>query len=96
MERPKNPIAQLTDVEYQILDVLYFVEPLDKILDEVDFPAAIVMDSLRFLLDHRLVSALAWDAGTSDFQRTAIYDTDNLGSYRFLATKDGLFAHNTR
>ncbi len=90
-------MRQLTDVEYDILNVLYFVEPFDKILEEVtNIPENIVRDGLRFLIGHKMVAPMKWDAKKKDYVRSNIYDADDMRAYRYLITREGLVAHNTR
>jgi hypothetical protein len=86
----------LTDVEFEILNVIYFVEPFDKIVEEVNIPENILADALKFLIDHKLAVAMRWDEHKHDYTRSFIYDTDNMRAYAYLVTKDGLLAHNSR
>lgn len=88
-------MRKLTGLELDILNALYFVEPFEHILEEVEAPANQVRDSLRFLLDNKLVVAMEYDQERRDFKRTFFYDTDDLHAYHYLATKEGLFAHNS-
>lgn len=89
-------MRELTDLEYDVLNVLYFVEPFERILEEVDAPANIVADVLKFLIDQKLVVAMKLDEENDMYVRSFIYDTDNMHAYRYLATKAGLMAHNSR
>jgi hypothetical protein len=86
----------LTDVEYDILNALYFVEPFEKILEEVDAPENIVADGLKILIDQKMVAPMKWDEKTKEFIRSFIYDSDNMRAYHYLATKEGLIAHNSK
>lgn len=86
----------LTDIEYDILNALYFVEPFEKILEETHATEPIVADALKFLIDHKLVSPMKWNDNAGDFERTYFYDTDNMHAYHYLATREGLQAHNSR
>lgn len=85
---------ELNDVQFDILDAIYFVEPLENILDEVDAPRAVVLDELRTMIDKGWVQVLRFDEDRGDYVRTAIYDSDQMGDFRYLATKDGLMKHN--
>ena len=89
-------MRDLTDVEYDILNAIYFVEPFEKITEDVDFPVNIISDSLKFLIEHKLVSAMKWDPNKKVFIRSYIYDADNMKAYQYLITREGLEAHNTR
>lgn len=89
-------IPEIDEIEYEVLNCLYFVEPFDKILEEVHHPAPVVGDVLKGLIRKKMVIAMRWDEPAGDYVRSFIYDTDNLHAYSYLATKEGLLAHNSR
>jgi hypothetical protein len=86
----------LNDVQFAILDALYFPEPFEKVTEEVPFTRPVVLAELRQLLHQRMVQALRWDDTARDYLATPHVDFDCLPEYRFLATKTGLLAHNGR
>jgi hypothetical protein len=86
----------LTDVEYAILDVLYFAEPFENILKEVAGDANVVADSLKILIDVGYVLPMMFDDEKQDFIQTFMYDADNMHNFRYIITRDGLNAHNSR
>lgn len=77
-------------VEYDILGTLYFYEPFDKILEEVDASRNVIRDALKNLLAKKLVAAYHYDEVKRQFIQAALYDTDNLYEYYFSATKKGI------
>ncbi|MDP3930295.1 MAG: hypothetical protein Q8R57_14840 [Bacteroidota bacterium] len=85
---------ELDEVEFEVLNVLYFVEPFEKILEEVPYAPNIVADVLKTLIHKKLVVAMKWDDVVQDYKRSFIYDSDNMHAYSYLATKEGLMAHN--
>lgn len=85
---------ELNDVQFDILNAIYFVEPLANILEEVDAPRAVVLDELRTMIDKGWVQVLRFDEDRGDYVRTAIYDSDQMGDFRYLATKAGLMKHH--
>jgi len=89
-------MRELTEVEYDILNAVYFVETFDKILEDVNFPEKIVGDSLKFLITHKMVSAMKWDDKKGAHVRSFIYDSDNMRAYSYIITREGLLVHNTR
>lgn len=89
-------IPEIDDIEFDILNCLYFVEPFEKILEEVHQPPAIVSDVLKTLIRKKMVVAMRWDEEKGDYERSFIYDGDNLNAYSYLATREGLMAHNSR
>jgi hypothetical protein len=89
-------IPEIDDLEFDILNCLYFVEPFEKILEEVSYTPAIVGDTLKTLIHKKMVVAMKWDDEKQDYLRSFIYDSDNMHAYSYLATKEGLIAHNSR
>lgn len=87
---------ELTPLQYEILDKIYFVEPFKRILEEVNSPAHIIADELKNMIVKRWVQVLRYDDTLKDYVKTEIYDTDNLQDYFFLITKEGLLKHNGR
>ena len=84
----------LTDLQFQILDSIYFVESFEHIVEEAEQPVPIVVDELRTMIDRGWVQVMVFDDGKEDYVRTAIYDADNMQNYHYLATKNGLLKHN--
>ncbi|MDW3645908.1 MAG: hypothetical protein R8P61_02475 [Bacteroidia bacterium] len=85
---------ELTELQFQILDSVYFVESFDHIVEEAMESTAVVKDELRTMIDRGLIQVMMFDKGKGDFVRTSIFDADNMQEYSFLATKDGLLKHN--
>ncbi|MDX2062190.1 MAG: hypothetical protein SFY70_03960 [Bacteroidia bacterium] len=89
-------MAELSDLEFRILDSLYFVEPFENILAEVGAPENVVAAELRNLIARRWVQAMRFDPTANDYVSSAIFDTHDLRAYRYLATKEGLLVHSGR
>lgn len=88
--------SELSDIAHDILNCLYFVEPFDRIVEECGIDRNIVADELKQLIARRLVSPMRYDEVEKEYIRSFIYDSDNMNHYSYLATKDGLMAHNGR
>ncbi len=86
----------LSDIEYDILNAIYFVEPFQNILDECKAPEKIVADVLKHLIAKKYVTPMQFDEQKQEFIRTYFYDSDDMRAYHYLATKDGLMIHNSR
>lgn len=87
---------QLSDIEYDILNAIYFVEPFRNIMAECKAPEKVVADVLKQLIDKKYVSPMQFDEDKQEYVRTFFYDSDDMNAYHYLATKDGLLAHNSR
>jgi hypothetical protein len=87
---------ELTDLQFDILDSLYFPEPFDKVLEETGAPRPHVLADLRELIHRGLVQVMAFDETVQDYLPSQHLDPDHLEDFRFLATRKGLLAHNGR
>lgn len=87
-------MAELNDIQFSILDSLYFVEEFDTIVSESGAPEAIVADELKNLIHQQLVQVMRYDNDAGDYVKSVIYDTDDMRAYQYLATKEGLLRHN--
>jgi hypothetical protein len=86
----------LNDIEYDVLNAIYFVEPFENILAECNAPEHIVGDVLKQLIARKYVTAMQFDTERQEYIKTFFYDSDNMRAYHYLATKEGLLAHNSR
>ena len=87
---------QLSDIEYDILNAIYFVEPFQNILDECKAPEKIVADVLKQLIAKKFVSPMQFNEEKQEYTRTYFYDSDDMRAYHYLATKEGLMIHNSK
>ncbi len=88
--------SALNELEWDILNAIYFVEPFENILAECKAPAPIVADALKQLIHKKYVVAMRFDETSQEYVRSFIYDSDNMYAYRYLATKEGLIAHTSK
>lgn len=84
----------LNDVQFDILDALYFVEPYERVLADVSHPEPIVRRELLTMIKKGWVQVLRFDEAKGDYIRTHMMDVDNMQEFAFLATKEGLLRHN--
>jgi hypothetical protein len=89
-------MAELNDLQFRILDALYFVEPFENILAEAGAPENLVAAELRHLLHRHWVQAMQFDERAQDYIKSTYHDTDDLRAFRYLATKEGLLVHAGR
>lgn len=87
---------QLSDIEYDILSAIYFVEPFQNILNECKAPEKIVADVLKQLIAKKFVSPMQFNEEKQEYIRTYFYDSDDMRAYHYLATREGLMIHNSR
>lgn len=84
----------MNEIQFQILDSLYFVEPFDNILSEVKAPENVVASELKTLIRLGWVQVMDFDTQIGDYKKTMFYDSDNMRAFSYLATKEGMLRHN--
>ena len=87
----------MEDLEFEILDAIYFVEPFETILNEVSEKCyGVVKECLRKLIRKRWVQVMVFNEEKQEFLSSTFFDFDRMDDYHFLATKDGLKAHTSK
>jgi len=86
---------EISQIELDVLNCVYFVESFDKILEEVAAPSPVVADVIKTLIHKKMIVSMQWDEAKQDYVRSFIYDSDNMSAYAYLITKEGLLAHNS-
>lgn len=94
MERQNREMNSLTDLEYRIIDELYFVSSFQTLLDNLDEEKNVIMDSLNHLLRNGLIIQMKYEEGREQKLETA--DPGTLEQSYFVASKKGLLIHNSR
>ncbi len=89
-------MSMLSEIQFKILDSIYFVEPFLNIVEEVGESEYVVGAELKTMIHKGWIQVMEFDKAKGDFMRTLIYDGDNMKDFSFLATKEGLFQHNSR
>jgi transcription initiation factor IIE alpha subunit len=84
----------MTDLEFKILDVLYFPETLEAIVEETGLSQNLVRAELKRLVSKGWVSAMRYSESAQDWVPTPIYDVEE--GYKYLATREGLMRHAGR
>lgn len=82
----------MTDLEFDILDELYFVTSFDELVQSSDLSVADLIMGLGSLYEKRWIKILK----THDEEVFNADLTVNYHNYFYLATKQGLLAHNLR
>lgn len=86
----------MTDIQFDIIDKLYFVEPYQTLLNEIDAPESIIRSELKELIQKGWVQIMKFDEKVKDFLPTPFLNVDDLKSCYFLATKEGLLKHHLK
>lgn len=85
----------MTDEEFDVLDELYFLQPFNYLLEELELSEEVLKETLKLLLTKKWIRCYK---DTSD----EIFKTEDLDfehqyqKYHYLASKEGLLAHNGR
>ncbi|MGM0588549.1 MAG: hypothetical protein ACQETE_09060 [Bacteroidota bacterium] len=81
-------MTEITASQRSIIDKLIFPEPFDRILEETGLTYGELRDELITMLNEGLVTVM--EENGQKVERQYFYDTDNLRSFSFQATKNGL------
>jgi hypothetical protein len=92
MEKPK---VKFTKQEDSVMDELYFVIGFGELSAKTRFDAKTLSQTLQMLIGRGLVEVLSWVDAKKEYLPPDDIDFQKLEQYFFLATKDGLFAHNS-
>jgi len=84
----------LTDLEYRVLDELYFVSSFQNLLDNLVEEKSLIVDALKNLLRNGLVTQVKMESGREEKLETPDFTT--LEESYFVASKKGLLIHNSR
>ncbi len=82
----------MSDLEFDILDQLYFVTPYAKVLEELSIPEQQLKAGLKQLLEKGFVRCFKTVS-----EEALPHEIDwelHFANYYYLATKEGLLAHN--
>ena len=83
---------EMTDQEFDVLDELYFVQPFDFLVSELELDNEEIKTTLRGLLDKKYVKCFS-SIDQEVFDQELDFD-NKYAEYYYLATKAGLLAHN--
>ena len=84
----------MTDLEYIILDEIYFLTSFKKLLNEVNVEEVKMLSCLKLLIEKEWVAIYNLEKDIEIKYEPSIFDL-NFHTYSYLATKKGLFAHNS-
>ena len=89
-------MSELTDLEFRIIDELYFVTSFNDLLDLMNEDQSKLPDGLKGLLEKELITQLVFDENLKDYRRLDTPDLEALERSCFVASKQGLLIHNSR
>ncbi len=81
-------MIELNSVQKAIINSLTFTEPFDTLVEEVEAPEPVIADELKALIDKRMVQVMEELEGK--VQKSFYYDSDNMRSFKYQATAQGL------
>ncbi len=82
----------MTNTQYEIIDALYFVIHFDELLAQLDLDEGLLVVELHKL--HQKGWIRVYDTINQELENHALLD-DRIIKYQFLASKQGLIAHNS-
>ena len=84
----------MTDLEFDVMDELYFVISFKDLQDKVDLPEPQLKEILGSLVDKNYVKC--FQNISDELPNDEVDFERNYRIYHYLASKQGLFAHNSR
>ncbi len=84
----------MNEAEFIILDASYFLIGYPGLLRETELDRERLDEGLRSLLKKKYLRQMQFSRGAGDFIVMDIPDTRELRLYHYLASKEGLLAHN--
>jgi hypothetical protein len=84
----------MNDLEFDILDELYFVTPFDRLQQTLQMDEAALKPALYELIGKGWVKC--FHPGSIEVVTEELHYEENFRRYHYLATKAGLLAHNSR
>lgn len=85
--------TKVTDLEFEILDALYFTVSFKQLQKDVSTEERLLKDSIISLMEKGWVKCL--DIASED-EVDINKVNEGFNKFNFLATKEGLLAHNSR
>ena len=83
----------MTDLEFDVLDELYFVTPYKDLVNSIDLSEKEVLKTLKQLIEKRWVKCFINES--EELLPDEVDLENNYSNYHYLATKAGLIAHNS-
>lgn len=84
----------MTELEFDILDEIYFVTGYQEVREQLMVEEEALQQGFRNLLQQGYVQQLYFDESVQDYVKRNNPDLDEIAKYHYLATKEGLLAHN--
>jgi len=82
----------MTNLEYDVLDELYFVQDYEYLINELDIEEPVLIEVLEKLYQKDWIKCFI--KHDEEIERGLADIKNNYKSYLYLATKKGLFAHH--
>ncbi|MES2732220.1 MAG: transporter [Bacteroidota bacterium] len=83
----------MSDLEFDILDELYFVIPFEQLLKALPMDEKALKEALHSLIEKGWVKCFLADS--TELSKEELNLENDYRHYQYLATKAGLFAHNS-
>lgn len=83
----------MTDLEFDLIDNLYFVQRFEALCKAVEIEEEELKNILFLMVEKEWIKVM--DMNTDEEIVDSEVWTKNYSNYFYLATKKGLFAHNT-
>jgi len=83
----------MSDLEYDVLDELYFVQPYNQLRDNLSWDDDMLRETLIKLFNKGWIRC--YNTPSEEIFRSEVDLETSFRQYFYLASKEGLFAHNS-
>lgn len=86
--------SKITAAEFDVMDEIYFVTPYQEVLQNSGLKEELLKDVLKQLLNKKYIWQMRYSNSLKDFEKMEVPDHEHLEQFNYLASKEGLLAHN--
>ena len=87
-------MSNLSEIEFAVMDEIYFPASLETIAKNSKHPLDLVKKTIASLLEKKFIHQMKFNEAMNDYERLTVTDFRNLEQYLYVASKQGLSAHN--
>ena len=89
-------MSSLSDIEFLVLDEVYFVSSFQTILQNTGYNEEQLRKTLADLLEKGFIAQMKYNEELKDYEKLDQPDLFTISHSSFVATREGLAIHNSR
>ena len=88
-------MSGLSEIEFAVMDEIYFPATFQLIVKNTKGENTLIKSILKNLLEKKFVHQMKYNEQLNDYERCLDSDFENIEKYLYVASKNGLLAHNS-